>query len=185
MVERKPLDVPAGPALVPPEIEQAADALDREAEVAGPFDKAQHKDVRLRVDTIAAGAAMGGPDQARRFVIAEITATWSRFWRLGGSRRSTSAGKTLERAFATEIKTAKVEFACQIADSDEVARAFRDDVARGYEMMSPELGASLACVFLALDRCRSSVPDCVSVASISAGRNDGGQFVEVEFDDRL
>jgi hypothetical protein len=30
------------------------------------------------------------------------------------------------------------------ADSDEVARAFRDDVARDYEMMSPGFGASLA-----------------------------------------
>jgi hypothetical protein len=30
------------------------------------------------------------------------------------------------------------------ADSDEVARAFRDDVARGYEMISPTFGASLA-----------------------------------------
>jgi putative ABC transport system substrate-binding protein len=30
------------------------------------------------------------------------------------------------------------------ADSDEVARAFRDDLARDYEMMSPGFGASLA-----------------------------------------
>jgi hypothetical protein len=30
------------------------------------------------------------------------------------------------------------------ADSDEVAWAFRDDVARAYEMMSPGRGASLA-----------------------------------------
>jgi hypothetical protein len=30
------------------------------------------------------------------------------------------------------------------ADSDEVAWAFRDDVARDYEMMSPGFGASLA-----------------------------------------
>ena len=29
------------------------------------------------------------------------------------------------------------------------------------------------------------MPDCVSVASISAGWNDGGQFVEVELDDGL
>jgi hypothetical protein len=48
-----------------------------------------------------------------------------------------------------------------LADSDEVARAFRDDVARDYEMMSPRFGASLACVFFALGRCRSSVSDCV------------------------
>jgi hypothetical protein len=32
----------------------------------------------------------------------------------------------------------------QSADSDEVARAFRDDVARDYEMMSPGFGTSLA-----------------------------------------
>ena len=31
-----------------------------------------------------------------------------------------------------------------IGDSDEVARAFRVDVARDYEMMSPGFGASLA-----------------------------------------
>jgi hypothetical protein len=49
----------------------------------------------------------------------------------------------------------------QSADSDEVARAFRDDVARDYEMMSPGFGASLACVFFVLGRCRSSVIDCV------------------------
>jgi hypothetical protein len=30
------------------------------------------------------------------------------------------------------------------ADSDEVARAFRDDVARDYEMISPGCGAPLA-----------------------------------------
>jgi hypothetical protein len=30
------------------------------------------------------------------------------------------------------------------ADSDEVARAFRDEVARDYEMKSPGFGASLA-----------------------------------------
>jgi hypothetical protein len=48
-----------------------------------------------------------------------------------------------------------------IADSDEVAQAFRDDVARDYEMMSPGFGASLACIFFALGRCRSSVPDSV------------------------
>jgi hypothetical protein len=30
------------------------------------------------------------------------------------------------------------------ADCDEVARAFRDDLARDYEMMSPGFGASLA-----------------------------------------
>ena len=48
-----------------------------------------------------------------------------------------------------------------IAYSDEVARAFRDDVARDYEMMSPGFGASLACLFFALGKCRSSVPDNV------------------------
>jgi hypothetical protein len=47
------------------------------------------------------------------------------------------------------------------ADSDEVARAFRDDVARDYEMMSPGFGASLACILFALGRCRSSVLDNV------------------------
>jgi hypothetical protein len=31
-----------------------------------------------------------------------------------------------------------------VADSDEVARAIRDDVARDYEMISPGFGASLA-----------------------------------------
>ena len=36
------------------------------------------------------------------------------------------------------------------ADSDEVAWAIRDDVARDYEMMSPGFGASLARAFLAL-----------------------------------
>ena len=47
------------------------------------------------------------------------------------------------------------------ADSDEVAWAFRDDVARDYEMMSPGFGASLACILFALGRCRSSVLDNV------------------------
>jgi hypothetical protein len=36
------------------------------------------------------------------------------------------------------------------ADSDEVARAFRDDVARDYEMMSPGYGASLTWVVLGI-----------------------------------
>ena len=44
------------------------------------------------------------------------------------------------------------------ADSDEVAWAIRDDVARHYEMMSPGFGASLAWAFLALAEWRSSVP---------------------------
>jgi hypothetical protein len=52
-------------------------------------------------------------------------------------------------------------WAGQPADSDEVARAFRDDVARDYEMMSPGFGASLACILFALGRCRSSVLDNV------------------------
>jgi len=52
-------------------------------------------------------------------------------------------------------------FAGMAADSDEVARAFRDDVARDYEMMSPGFGASLACILFALGRCRSSVLDNV------------------------
>jgi hypothetical protein len=38
----------------------------------------------------------------------------------------------------------------QRADSDEVARAFRDDVAQRSEMMSPGCDASLADDFLAL-----------------------------------
>jgi hypothetical protein len=37
--------------------------------------------------------------------------------------------------------------AAQAADSDEVAQAFRDDVARGSEMMPPGSGASLADAF--------------------------------------
>jgi DNA-binding transcriptional LysR family regulator len=37
-----------------------------------------------------------------------------------------------------------------IADSDEVARAIRDDVAQDYEMISPRRGASLAGVFFAV-----------------------------------
>ena len=71
------------------------------------------------------------------------------------------------------------------ADSDEVARAFRDDVARDYEMMSPGFGASLACVFFPLGRVSVKRARRCSVASISAGWNDGGRFVEVELDDRL
>jgi uncharacterized membrane protein YraQ (UPF0718 family) len=54
------------------------------------------------------------------------------------------------------------------ADSDEVARAFRDDVARDYEMMSPGFGASLACVFFALSGCRSSHPTAFSRVHIRA-----------------
>jgi len=37
------------------------------------------------------------------------------------------------------------------ADSDEVARAFRDDLAQCSEMMSPRCDASLADNFLAFD----------------------------------
>jgi transposase len=44
---------------------------------------------------------------------------------------------TFRRRFLKEIEEL-------FADSDEVAWAFRDDVARDYEMMSPGFGASLA-----------------------------------------
>jgi hypothetical protein len=69
-VERQPFDVPAGAALVLPQIEQPADAFDREAEFAGPFDEAEHVDILLRVDAVAAGAAVRGCNEARRFIIA-------------------------------------------------------------------------------------------------------------------
>jgi hypothetical protein len=39
----------------------------------------------------------------------------------------------------------------RFADSDEVAWAIRDDLARDYEMMSPGFGASLALAFLGVD----------------------------------
>src|SRR5260370_41487560 len=52
MVQRQPFDIPAGPALVLPEIEEPADAFDREAEIARPFDEPQHEDIPLRVDAI-------------------------------------------------------------------------------------------------------------------------------------
>src|SRR5262245_37006029 len=71
MIERQPFDIPAGPALVLPKIKQPADAFDRKAELAGPFDEPQHQDVGLRVNAIAADAAVRGRDQAGRFVIAD------------------------------------------------------------------------------------------------------------------
>ena len=43
MIERQPFDISAGPALVLPKIEQPADAFDREAEIACPFDETQVK----------------------------------------------------------------------------------------------------------------------------------------------
>jgi hypothetical protein len=60
-----------------------------------------------------------------------------------------------------QIALHRVPAAPQLADCDEVARAFRDDVAQDYEMMSPGFGASLACILFALGRCRSSVLDNV------------------------
>ena len=70
------------------------------------------------------------------------------------------------------------------ADSDEFARAFRDDVARDYEMMSPGSAPRWHVYFSHWVGVGQASRRC-SVASISAGWNDGGQFVEVEFDDRL
>jgi len=58
MIERQPFDISAGPALVLPKIEQPADAFDRKAELARPFDEPQREHVRLRVHAIAAGAAV-------------------------------------------------------------------------------------------------------------------------------
>jgi hypothetical protein len=57
MIKRQPFDIPAGAALVLPEIQQPADAFDREAKTAGPFDEAQDIKIGLRVDTIAAAGA--------------------------------------------------------------------------------------------------------------------------------
>ena len=71
MVQRQPFDIPAGAALVLPEIEQPADAFDREAEIAGPFDEAQDIKIGLRVDAIAAAGAPRRRDQAGRLVIAD------------------------------------------------------------------------------------------------------------------
>ena len=63
------------------------------------------------------------------------------------------------------------------ANSDGVAWAFRDDVARVRRLAGMCIfGAGQASV----KRARLRL-----VASTSAGWNDGGQFVEVEFDDRL
>ena len=50
----------------------------------------------------------------------------------------------LETATVRFMRQPAICHAPQFADSDEVARAFRDDVARDYEMMSPGFGASLA-----------------------------------------
>src|SRR5262245_37825712 len=70
MVQRQPFDIPAGAALVLPEVEQPADAFDREAEIAGPFGEPQHKDIRRRVEAIAAAGTIRGRDQTGRLVIA-------------------------------------------------------------------------------------------------------------------
>src|SRR5215510_12273871 len=70
MIEGQPFDIPAGAALVLPEVEQPADAFDREAEIAGPFNEPQHENVRLCVDAIAAAGTICGPDQTGRLVIA-------------------------------------------------------------------------------------------------------------------
>ena len=71
------------------------------------------------------------------------------------------------------------------ADSDEVARAFRDDVARRSEMMSPGFDASLACVFFRAGYVSVKRAQLRSVASISARRVDGEEVVDIKIDDRL
>ena len=53
---------------------------------------------------------------------------------------------TLHLGSRTELENLSCD--AKGADSDEVAWAILDDLARGYEMMSPGFGASLARVFL-------------------------------------
>jgi RNA-directed DNA polymerase len=58
-----------------------------------------------------------------------------------------SVSQALERVRQAARQRKKERFTAlfhHIADSDEVARAFRHDVARDYEMISPGFGASLA-----------------------------------------
>ena len=50
----------------------------RSIEKPSPFDEPQREHVRLRVDTITAGAAVRGRDQARRFVIADGLCRYAR-----------------------------------------------------------------------------------------------------------
>ena len=91
----------------------------------------------------------------------EVALVWKKCfsWRTRCCRRRSSTYLTLKRirpdavswsmpsAVAKVLDVLYVEFmrlCVKYADSDEVARAFRDDVARCSDMMSPGSGASLA-----------------------------------------
>ena len=58
---------------------------------------------------------------------------------------ASSLGKTANCQTLMSLTLARGEVRVMVAaDSDEVARAFRDDAARGFDMMSPRARASLA-----------------------------------------
>src|SRR6516162_5288532 len=71
------------------------------------------------------------------------------------------------------------------ADSDEVAWAIRDDVARDYEMMSPGFGARWHQYFWQQLVASQAWFGQRSVASVSARRVDGEEIVEIEISNRL
>jgi hypothetical protein len=81
VIERQPFDITPSPALVLPEIQQPANAFDREAELMRSFNEPEDMDIFLRVDAVAAGAAVRGRNQPRGFVITDG---------LGGYARCTS-----------------------------------------------------------------------------------------------
>ena len=76
-------------------------------------------------------------------------------------------------------------FWCNSADSDEVAWAIRDDVARDYEMMSPGFGARWHQYFWQQLVASQAWFGQRSVASVSARRVDGEEIVEIEISNRL
>jgi hypothetical protein len=62
----------------------------------------------------------------------------------GGHFSTNVAGRAIHRTGAATVEDIHGRAATVLVDSDEVARAFRDDVARYSDMMSPGSGASLA-----------------------------------------
>src|SRR5437588_10556483 len=84
-----------------------------------------------------AGAWVAGPFPARAQQAAKPTIAFvSGQWPAGSARIGAAFRKGLNETGTVEGQNVAVEYHL-LADSDEVARAFRDDVARYSDMMSP------------------------------------------------
>jgi|SRR6516164_275851 len=89
-----------------------------------------------------------------------------------------------QRLYAENLKLTE-QLEDMNADSDEVAWAIRDDVARDYEMMSPGFGARWHQYFWQQLVASQAWFGQRSVASVSARRVDGEEIVEIEISNRL